>query len=335
MIALLLSLFDAIAALDPRGLGARLFEALCQHFPDVLTDGTGAPGARARFQKALVALGAVDARRVAYQVIRRVAGVGPLAARHFDDGVAHALGAGNPDAWAEPDPRRLDELWRASDVDVLHVIVRGARHARHGWPRGLADVYRDVRFDSLRAALAFWLADTALEADVLRVWLLRESAGPMVHELKCDPEPFEAVRQGLKPFEVRRADRPFLVGDTLRLREWIADAACYPGDGEPGRYTGREVGAEVSYLLRGYNLPSGLVVMGLRRVGALGAPLLPPAADDAVSTLINAAGAVVADAVDMPLSAHCSVRSSLVESLRGAVDGALVALMRAEKGARS
>ena len=62
----------------------------------------------------------------------------------------------------------------------------------------------------------------------------------MIHELKILPEYFHAVKVGAKRFEVRKDDRPFEVGDVLRLREF---------DGQ--KYTGEEVDVEVSYILRG------------------------------------------------------------------------------------
>ncbi len=41
----------------------------------------------------------------------------------------------------------------------------------------------------------------------------------MNHELKIMPEYFEAVFRWIKPFEIRRNDRGFAVGDILRLWE--------------------------------------------------------------------------------------------------------------------
>lgn len=59
-----------------------------------------------------------------------------------------------------------------------------------------------------------------------------------VHELKTLPEYFNAIRNGLKNFEVRKNDRDFKVGDFLVLKEW---------DGE--HYTGREQIRKVKYIL--------------------------------------------------------------------------------------
>lgn len=78
----------------------------------------------------------------------------------------------------------------------------------------------------------------------------------MFHELKCDPEPFQAVYLGSKAFEVRVNDRDYKVGDSLHLREY---------DRATGAYTGRWVSKRVTYLLPGgaYGLPDDICVMSL------------------------------------------------------------------------
>jgi hypothetical protein len=81
------------------------------------------------------------------------------------------------------------------------------------------------------------------------------AAGGRVHELKTWPVPFRAIKGGAKRFEYRKDDRGFAAGDLLRLREWT------PGY---NRYTGDEVLARVTYLLRkGFGLPDGYVVMSI------------------------------------------------------------------------
>lgn len=84
---------------------------------------------------------------------------------------------------------------------------------------------------------------------------------PMEHELKCWPEYFQAVKSGIKPFEVRKWDRPYAVGDTLVLREY---------DPQKQDYTGDSIKRIITYLLDmtylpGDNTPhfAGYVVMGL------------------------------------------------------------------------
>lgn len=42
----------------------------------------------------------------------------------------------------------------------------------------------------------------------------------MTHDLKSWPGSFDAVASGAKKHEIRKADRPFAVGDDLVLREW-------------------------------------------------------------------------------------------------------------------
>lgn len=64
----------------------------------------------------------------------------------------------------------------------------------------------------------------------------------MMHELKIWPEYFEAVRSGLKTFEIRKHDRGFHVGDTLWLREY---------DPNSEEYTGRSVKRMITYILVG------------------------------------------------------------------------------------
>lgn len=77
---------------------------------------------------------------------------------------------------------------------------------------------------------------------------------PAEHELKCWPNYFKDLMNG-KTFEVRRDDRSFRVGDTLRLRE------CQRG----GVYTGREMVRRVTYILPGdqHGIEKGYVVMAM------------------------------------------------------------------------
>ena len=79
---------------------------------------------------------------------------------------------------------------------------------------------------------------------------------PMVHDLKCWPEFFAAVRDGFKPFEVRKADRDFRVGDTLRLWEFDPAHAIH---------TGKYFDRRVTYALAGgqFGVEEGHVVLGL------------------------------------------------------------------------
>ena len=71
--------------------------------------------------------------------------------------------------------------------------------------------------------------------------------------LKCDPEPFDALVSRIKTFEFRRDDRGYVVGDVLRLA-----------------WTGSDAWANflVTYVLRGpaYGIPEGFVCMSVCRI---------------------------------------------------------------------
>ncbi len=83
----------------------------------------------------------------------------------------------------------------------------------------------------------------------------------MEHNLKCWPEYFQAVKFGIKPFEIRKWDRPYKVGDFLILQEYDPNKCDYTGD---------SIVRQISYLLDltylpGDNIPhfSGYVALGL------------------------------------------------------------------------
>lgn len=80
------------------------------------------------------------------------------------------------------------------------------------------------------------------------------------HELKCWPEPFEALWLGHKTCEVRKDDRGFALGDTLNIREWDPVTGDYP-------YPRRRYVTKVAHIIRGpeWGIPAGMVVMSLER----------------------------------------------------------------------
>lgn len=51
----------------------------------------------------------------------------------------------------------------------------------------------------------------------------------MIHALKTEPHFYEPAKQGLKPFEVRKNDRDFKIGDYLALNEYDPEKGCYTG----------------------------------------------------------------------------------------------------------
>jgi hypothetical protein len=99
----------------------------------------------------------------------------------------------------------------------------------------------------------------------------------MIHDLKIHPGPFAAVYAGTKTHEIRKADRPYAVGDVLHLREWVPGTIRIraggaeielPSEPTTGHYTGRSLRVEVTYLSAGgtCGLPVDLCVMSIRKV---------------------------------------------------------------------
>lgn len=76
-----------------------------------------------------------------------------------------------------------------------------------------------------------------------------------IHELKTYPQYFAQVAAGIKPFDLRKDDRPYAVDDLLILREYDPEAEIY---------TGYVICAVVISLLRGEWLAPGYVAMGIR-----------------------------------------------------------------------
>lgn len=80
------------------------------------------------------------------------------------------------------------------------------------------------------------------------------------HELKCWPHFFEAMERGEKTFEIRRNDRKYVVGDTLKLRKFDPSYGFIPGQ-EPLLF-------DVTYVMFDEDFPAimpGFVIMGLER----------------------------------------------------------------------
>ena len=76
------------------------------------------------------------------------------------------------------------------------------------------------------------------------------------HYIKILPEYYRAVEQKKKTFEVRYNDRDYKVYDVLHLQEWLN-----------GGYTGREITADVTYILNDSNYcKDGYVIMSIEVV---------------------------------------------------------------------
>lgn len=79
----------------------------------------------------------------------------------------------------------------------------------------------------------------------------------MKHELKIWPQYYCRVADGSKTFELRKNDRGFQPGDTVRLREWDdqmitkrdEDPMGYDEWQEPKGYTGKSLEFRIGYVL--------------------------------------------------------------------------------------
>lgn len=76
----------------------------------------------------------------------------------------------------------------------------------------------------------------------------------ITHDLKILPEFFGPVIEGRKTFEIRKNDRGFQKGDTVRLLEW---------DGM--KFTGDSATRRILYIFEGpgYGIEAGFCVMAL------------------------------------------------------------------------
>lgn len=88
--------------------------------------------------------------------------------------------------------------------------------------------------------------------------IIKKGGVKMIHELKTESKYFKEVCKGKKTFEVRKDDRPFKVGDTLKLIEY-----------ENGRLQYAECDVTITYIL-GRNedekkyVPEGYVILGIK-----------------------------------------------------------------------
>lgn len=78
-------------------------------------------------------------------------------------------------------------------------------------------------------------------------------------ELKIWPEPFRAVLNGDKRYEIRKTDREFSVGDIVILKEFLPDTK---------EYTGRSFIAQITYITKpgAWGLPKDLCVFGFKEI---------------------------------------------------------------------
>lgn len=88
----------------------------------------------------------------------------------------------------------------------------------------------------------------------------------VVHKLKSWPHFFTAVKENRKPFEVRKNDRAFQVGDELLLEEFVPKD--YYEDQNEEYYTGNVCHRKITYILKGgeFGVDNDTVILGLSAV---------------------------------------------------------------------
>lgn len=118
--------------------------------------------------------------------------------------------------------------------------------------RKLDETYREI----IAGEKTIHALRPVLDATIGVRLFLERMIGPMVHRLKCDPEPFAKVVAGAKRYEVRKFDRDFKVGDRLELLEF---------DRETKQYSGQRVRAKITYITGpgAYGLPDDVGVLGI------------------------------------------------------------------------
>lgn len=94
------------------------------------------------------------------------------------------------------------------------------------------------------------------------------------HELKVDQDAFDAVQDGCKTFEIRKADREFRVGDAILLRCTFYTGAEMAA-GSPLIYTGETARRIITHILRGpiFGLADEWAILSLHDVAATQAAL--------------------------------------------------------------
>ena len=91
----------------------------------------------------------------------------------------------------------------------------------------------------------------------------------MIHELKTWPIYFHDVVHNGKNFELRKNDREFRVGDTVRLKEYFPAGYGAYASNSIGYYTGAFAEFEITYILKNaakFGLQEGYCILGLKPI---------------------------------------------------------------------
>lgn len=139
------------------------------------------------------------------------------------------------------------------------------------------------------------------------------------HVLKTDPAVFQDVLDGKKTFEIRFNDRGYQVGDLIVLKE-TKFTGQQMREGSPLIYTGREMQKQISYILSGYGLQDGWVILGIQDIKATKAQAVPEATSvgDELQSWVAVNSFAASDAVgDFPI-VDANALAEVIEKLTGA-----------------
>lgn len=121
------------------------------------------------------------------------------------------------------------------------------------------------------------------------------------HVLKTDHVVFQDVLDGNKTFEIRFNDRGYQVGDLVVLKETEFTGEQMKS-GQPLVYTGREIQKRISYVLSGYGLHEGWVILGIQDLNAAKAQAVPEGFGDIQSWIaVNSFSALDAVHENVPI----------------------------------
>ena len=98
----------------------------------------------------------------------------------------------------------------------------------------------------------------------------------MIHSVKCYPNYFQSLKDGTKPFDVRKNDRPYAVGDYLAVNEFVSIdpyedvreelLESFSRSADNGRYSGDWLLFKITYILDDPQYcKDGMVILGLAR----------------------------------------------------------------------
>lgn len=85
-----------------------------------------------------------------------------------------------------------------------------------------------------------------------------------IHELKTDPEYFEAVWNSWKTLEIRYDDRDYKVGDLLFLQKTQYTGKQMIAEGKPLVYMGISLLCKITHIQRNVGMKEGWVALSIK-----------------------------------------------------------------------